>query len=224
MEELDKIGDTFVECFQDAGVFERSSGGTVVETEVIRKENKKWVAIAAGIPEETAKDLFQLNPKRAERACEPVTIIPDGQLSLLFVLRPVTFPIQDSSELDNVTTFSPGKGVPIVQLRHGCFLRMWDIHDEKSRIHSMRWELDNVMARQDPREGWLMQWRRYLTFNPAHPASHLHINAIPFVSDSEENQRMEHSSDELRLGIGMPNPLGLILSLVAWLRALPRKR
>ncbi|HEV3384182.1 MAG TPA: hypothetical protein VG097_05170 [Gemmata sp.] len=219
--ELDKIADTFVECFQDAGVFERSSGGTIVETDVVRKENKKWIVVAAGISEGVANDLFPLNAKRAERACEPVTIIPDGQLSLLLVLRPVSFPIQNLTDLDNVTTFSPGKGVPVVQLRQGSFLRIWDIRDEKSSIHSLRWELDNVQALQDPHESWLTEWRRYLSFNPAHPASHLHINTVPYVPNSEENERIEHSRDELRLGIGVPNPLGLILSIAAWLRALP---
>src|SRR5258708_2794698 len=125
--ELDKIADTFVECFQDAGVFERSSGGTIVETDVVRKENKKWIAVAAGIDHDAANDLFPHNSKRAERASEPVTIIPDGQLSLLLVLRPVSLPFEKATDLENVTTFSPAKGVPFVQLRQGCFLRMWDI-------------------------------------------------------------------------------------------------
>ena len=222
--ELEKIAGAFVECFQDAGVFERSSGGTIVETEVLRKENKKWVVVAAGVAEDEAKEVFPLHSKRTERASEPVTVLPDGQLSLLLILRPVSFPIQNMTELENVTTFSPGKGIPIVQLRQGCFLRIWDIRDGKSRIHSLRWELDNVHALQDPHESWLTEWRRYLTFNPAHPASHLHINAVPRVPNSEEQERIEHSRDELRLGIGVPNPLGLILSIAAWLRALPNEK
>ncbi len=101
---------------------------------------------------------------------------------------------------------------------------MWDIRDEKSKIHSLRWELDNVQALQDPRESWLTEWRRYLGFNPAHPASHLHINAIPFVPNTESNERIEHSPQEIRLGIGVPNPLGLVLSIAAWLRALPKEQ
>jgi len=221
--ELDKIADTFVECFQDAGVFERSSGGTIIETDVIHKDNKKWIVVAAGIGHDAANELFLNNSKRAERASEPVTIVPDGQLSLLFVLRPVHLPFQKATDIDNVTTFSPGKGVPLVQMRKGCFLRMWDVRDAKSKIHSLRWELDNVKALQDPHESWLTEWRRYLSFNPAHPASHLHINAIPFVPNSEDNERIEHSLVELRLGIGVPNPLGLILSLAAWLRAKPKE-
>jgi hypothetical protein len=218
--QLEKIADTFVECFQDAGVFERTSGGTIVETEVVRKDNTKWIVVAAGIAADLANELFPLNSKRADRASEPVTIVPDGQLSVLLILRPVSCPFHDPSDLDNVATFSPGKGVPIVQLRQGCFLRIWDVRDVKSKIHSLRWELDNVRARHDPDESWLMAWRRYLTFNPAHPASHLHINAIPFVPDGE-NERIQHARDELRLGIGVPNPLGLVLSIAAWLRALP---
>ena|SRR5438128_798226 len=221
--ELDKIANTFVGCFQDAGVFERSSGGTIIETDVVRKDNKKWLVVAAGIDHGAAQDLFPHNSKRAERASEPVTIIPDGQLSLLLVLRPVSLPFQKTADLDNVTTFSPGQGVPFVQMRQGCFVRMWDIRDSKSKIHSLRWELDNIQALQDPHEGWLTEWRRYLNFNPAHPASHLHINAVPFVPNAEENERIEHSAEELRLGIGLPNPLGLTLSLASWLRAIPKE-
>lgn len=152
-----------------------------------------------------------------------MTIVPDGQLSLLLVLRPVSLPLQKSADLDNVTTFSPGKGVPLVQMRQGCFLRMWDVRDANTKIHSLRWELDNAQALRDPHESWLREWRRYLSFNPAHPASHLHINAIPFVPNADENARVEHSADELRLGIGIPNPLGLILSIAAWLRAKPKE-
>jgi len=221
--ELDKIANTFVECFQDACVFERSVGGTIIETDVIRKDNKKWIVVAAGIDHDVASDLFQYNAKRADRASEPVTIIPDGQLSLLFVLRPVSLPFERAADIENVTTFSPVKGVALVQMRQGCFLRMWDIHDAKSKIQSLRWELDNVQALQHPHEGWLTEWRRYLGFNPAHPASHLHINAIPFVPNAEDNDRIQHSPEELRLGIGVPNPLGLILSIAAWLRAMPKE-
>jgi hypothetical protein len=220
--ELENIARAFIECFQDAGVFERSAGGTIVETEVLRKENKKWLVVAAGISEEEAKEVFPLNAKRAERASEPVTVLPDGQLSLLLVLRPVSFPIQNTTDHENVAAFSPGKGIPLVQLRQGCFLRIWDIRDEKSRIHSLRWELDNVQSLRAPHESWLTEWRRYLTFNPAHPASHLHINAVPFVPNLDEYERSEDSHDELRLGIGVPNPLGLVLSIAAWLRALSK--
>jgi hypothetical protein len=220
--ELDKIANIFVECFQDAGVFERSSGGTIVETDVIRKENKSWLAVAAGIDQNSANDLFGPNSTRAERACEPVSIVPDGQLSLLLILRPVSVPFQKVIDFDNVATFSPGKGIDLVQMRQGCFVRVWDVRDAKSRIHSLRWELDNVRALQNPHESWLTAWRRYLSFNPAHPASHLHINAIPFIPNAEEPERIEPSREELRLGIGVPNPLGLILSLAAWLRAMPK--
>ena len=220
--DLDKVADTFVECFQDAGVFERSSGGTIIETDVVRKENKKWIVVAAGIGQDVANGLFPHSPSRAERASEPVTIVPDGQLSILLVLRPVALPFQKDIDLENVTNFSPGKGIPFVQLRQGCFLRIWDVRDTKSRIHSLRWELDVVQALQYPREDWLREWRRYLGFNPAHPPSHIHVNAIPFIPNAQENERIEHSADELRLGIGVPNPLGLILSLAAWLRAIPK--
>jgi hypothetical protein len=219
--QVDQIADVFEECFHDAAVFERSVGGTVVETDLIRKENKKWVVVAAGIDFDEAHFYFQNHPKRAERAGEPVRILPQGQLSLLLVVRPVTLPLENLTELENVTTFAPGRGIPLVKLRDGCFIRCWDIQDPDSRVRSLRWELDVQNARSDPHEEWLKHWQRHLHFNPAHSASHLHINAPALVPNAPIDQRIEHAPQELRLGVGVPNPLGLILSLATWLRSMP---
>jgi hypothetical protein len=179
------------------------------------------VVIAAGIDFDDAYSYFQQHPKRAERAGEPVRILPRGQLSLLLVVRPVTLPFEHAAELENVATFAPGCGIPWVQLRDGSFLRCWDIEDPDSRIRSLRWELDAQNARSDPREPWLNTWKRYLNFNPAHAASHLHVNAPALVPNAPVDDRFEHLPQELRLGVGVPNPLGLILSVAAWLRSIP---
>lgn len=218
--QLERIADVFEECFHDAAVFERSVGGTVIETDVVRLENKKWLVVAAGVDVDDAFRYFCDNSKRAERAQEPVRILPQGQLSLLLVVRSVMPPLENAAELQNVTTFAPGRDIPLVQIRDGSFVRCWDIDDPEGRIRTLRWELDIQEASKDPHEEWLNSWRRHLTFNPAHSASHLHVNAPAIIPNAPKDARIEHSSRELRLGVGLPNPLGLILSLAAWLRSL----
>ena len=219
--QLDQIADLFEECFHDAAVFERSAGGAVVETDVIRIEKRMWVVIAAGIGVDEAYRYFREHPKRAERSQEPVRVLPQGQLSLLMVLRSVTVPFENVRELENVTTFAPGHGIPLVQIRDGSFIRCRDIPDSDSRVRTLRWELDIQNARSDPHEVWLNNWKRHLNFNPAHSASHLHVNAPAIVPNAPIDERIEHSPQELRLGVGVPNPLGLILSLATWLRSMP---
>jgi hypothetical protein len=218
--QFDEISTLFDRCFCDACVFERSVGGTVVETDVIRLESKKWLVIAAGIGVDEAYRYFRDHPRRAERAQEPVTILPEGQLSLLIVVRPVTAPFADVGELTNVTALAPGCGFPLVQVCDGSFIRCWDIPD--SRVRTLRWELDIQNARSDPHEAWLNRWKRHLDFNPAHCASHLHLNAPSIAPNALVDERIEHSPQELRLGVGVPNPLAFILSLATWLRSLRR--
>jgi hypothetical protein len=219
--QLEEISRLFVASFHDAAVFERSTGGTVVETDVIKKENKNWVVIAAGVGFDDAHAYFRSNPKRAERAQEPVTILPHGRLSLLIVVRAVKPPFESIQELENVAVFAPGSGVPLVQVRDGSFMRCWDIRDPDARVRTLRWEMDIPNARSDPYEAWLNQWKLHLDFNPAHSASHLHINADAIDPNAPIDDRIEHSSRELRLGVGVPNPLGLVLSLATWLRSIP---
>jgi hypothetical protein len=219
--QLDQIADLFDKCFHDATVFERSTGGAVVETDVIRLEKKKWVVVAAGIEAEEAYRYFPDNSKRAERAVEPVEILPRGRLSLLIVVRSVRSSVENVAELDNVTAFALGYDIPLVQVRDGSFIRCWDIQDPDSRLHLLRWELDIQSARSDPHEEWLNNWKQHLNFNPAHSASHLHINAPAIVPNEPVAERIEHPPHELRLGVGVPNPLGLILSVATWLRSMP---
>lgn len=223
MIQLEQIAAIFEECFRDAAVFERSVGGAVVETDVLRKEGKKWAVVAAGVDFDEAYTFFPDHPKRAERAGEPVRILPSGQLSMLIVARPITTD-ELTQDAENVATFAPARGIPFVRIRDGSFLRCWDITDPDRRVRSLRWELDSQYARSDPSEEWLGEWKRYVGFNPAHSASHLHINAPAFVPNAPIDDRIEHSLGELRLGVGTPNPLGLVLSLAAWLRSLPIER
>src|SRR5437016_5555073 len=115
--EIDQISGIFVECFQNSAVFERAAGGTVIETEIVKKDNKKWVVIAAGIHPSLAETYFPASPGRAERSTEPVTIVPSGRLSVLFVLRPISIALEEIAHLENIAAFAPGKGIPFVQIR-----------------------------------------------------------------------------------------------------------
>jgi hypothetical protein len=138
-------------------------------------------------------------------------------MSLLLVVRPVRPPFSSLTDLENVSTFAPAENLPFVKIRDGSYLRCWDLNDSDRRVQSLRWELDAQQSRTDPIEPWLREWKQYVGFNPAHSPSHLHINAPAFMPNALDD-RIEHSAEELRLGIGVPNPLCLILSLAAWLR------
>ncbi|MDA1014040.1 MAG: hypothetical protein O3A00_06255 [Planctomycetota bacterium] len=61
-------------------------------------------------------------------------------------------------------------------------------------------------------------WKDALAFNPAHPPSHLHINQTPLDEYESLRDAGTHSPAELRLTVGVPNPLALILSVAAWKR------
>lgn len=199
--QLDQIAKVFEECFQDAAVFERSDG-TVVEIDLFKKEQQDWVVVAAGVDFDEAYSYFPNNRKRAERAGEPIRILPHGRLSVLIVVRPVAGPCDNSPQLENVTAFAPGRGVPWVQVRDHSYVRCWDIRDPDSRVQSLRWELDIQNSLSDPHEVWLNDWKRHLQRNPAHSPSHLHINAPAFVPNAPTDERIEHSLQELRLCVG----------------------
>lgn len=215
---LEEISRTFEKCIRDAGVFERDvPGGSLAETEVIRIENKKWVAIAAGIGREDADALYPVSSKRARRATTPVNVVGGGQASFLFVVRPV--PQEElGSPTQVVTPFLPRGRVPFIEIRQRTFLRLWELKPGEARLASFRWEVDPLASSKEPIEEWLREWIRELAFNPAHAPSHVHFNSPPLPPDSEADSRAEHSPQELRLAVGGANPLALILSLASWIR------
>jgi len=215
---LEEISRAFEACVREAGVFERDvPGGSLVEADVLRKENKSWVAVAAGIGREDADALYPVSSKRARRATTPVNVLGGGQASFLFVVRPV--PQEDlRSPTQLVTPFLPRGCVPFVEIRQGAFLRLWGLNPGEARLASFRWELDSLASSKEPLEEWLREWDRELGFNPTHAPSHVHVNSPPLPPDSGADSRAEHSPQELRLAVGAANPLALILSLACWIR------
>ncbi len=215
---FDKIQKQFVSCFADAGVFARdSASGTFFEIEKIRKGKQDWLAVAAGVSESLAKKCFPNSAGRQQRAELPVNIMGGGQLSFAFILRSIGSAELNETNAEFVTTFAPRRGIPFIQLQNS-FFRLSDLPVNNSRLDHLRWELDTANAFQQPHESWLHPWKDALSFNPAHPPSHLHINQMPFDNYKTIRDASVHSPAELRLAVGVPNPLALILSVAAWKR------
>lgn len=215
---LDDVSRVFTACMHNALVFERdvqSSG--LFEAEVVKKEKKTWLAVAAGVTEEESWKVFPAHPARAERATIPLNILGGGQAAFLFVLRPMQFPIEKPSTFGHVTHFAPRDDIPLVEIREAYF-RLSNLPGDDNRLNHLRWELDFATGRDDPMEEWLRPWMSRIQYNPAHPPSHIHFNAPPVDAESIGRNRSDHSPSELRLAVGIPNPLAMILSLAVWIR------
>lgn len=215
---LEDVKRIFVACMRDAQVFDRDvANKNLFEVDSLKKENKGWLALAAGITEDESAVLFPANPSRAERATIPLNVCGGGQLSFFFVLRPLALPIEDLATFSRAAHFAPGDGIPLVEIRDAS-IRVSNLPEGDNRLNHLRWELDLPTASRDPLETWLRPWARRLNFNPAHAPSHIHFNAPPLDTESVAFDRGEHSSAELRLAVGIPNPLALILSIAAWIQ------
>jgi hypothetical protein len=214
-----RLMELFPECFRAAGIFEREvPGASIVEIDVLPK-TRDWVAIAAGITEREAAELFRGDSSRASRAQTPIRITLGGQLSALFVVRcfdPAQMPLPT---LPLVTCFAPGRGIPFVEIRPGSYFRPSGFSGRQIVVDNFRWELDVSESQNDPIEGWLTQWKGFLGHNPAHPPSHLHMNTPIIDRTVGRRQRPDPTTSDLRLAVGLPNPLALILSFAGWLRA-----
>ncbi len=219
---LQRIADLFVACFQDAGVFKRQvPGASLIEAAECELDRKQWVVVCAGLSDSEAGVYFRKEPGRRDRALTPLTVTGGGQLSFAFVVRPFDRGRESAPEPPGVAPFAPGEGLAFVELRQGSFFRASNLEGNDIGVEHLRWELDVPGSLQQPREAWLRKWKIILGHNPAHSASHLHINSPPLDPSGSSEHRGEHSAADLRLGVGPPNPLALILSFAAWLRAGP---
>ena len=215
---LDDLSRVFAACMRDAQVFERDvPGGSLFEVERLRKENKNWLAVAAGITREESSVVFPANPARRERATIPLNILGGGQASFFYILRPLRFPIEQPSTFTLAAHFAPRDDIPLVEIREAYF-RLSNLPGDDNRLNHLRWELDSRTGHEEPKEEWLRPWMRRIQCNPAHPPSHIHFNAPPVDAESIGRDRPNHGRSELRLAVGVPNPLAMILSLAAWIR------
>lgn len=220
--DLQRVADLIEACFRDAGVFSRQTvGAGLIEAEVCTIERARWLVACAGIGEADAANYFKGHPGKQDRAVSPLRTSDSGQLSFLFVVRPFEF----GTAVDlppGVTDFAPGNQIPYVEYRNGSFFRASNLDGGEIGVEHFRWELDIPKAHTQPREEWLRKWFTILGENPAHPASHLHVNSPP-LEEGASKRRDEYSGDDLRLAVAPPNPLALVLSFAAWLRAGPSR-
>jgi hypothetical protein len=199
-------------CLRQAGVFGRSvDGAQLLENEMIEKAGRKWILLAAGISDGEAHALISAEHKQ-ERAAVPIEISPDGTLSILLILRPLE---ADSRAAHGAYTTDFSSDVGQVELYQGCYVRVDGL--SSPAIQQIRWELDPVAGHKPPIEEWLRPWAQIIGCNPGHPPSHWHVNSPPIELPGRRQRQRLANPPELRLAVGLPNPLLLILSLANWL-------
>jgi hypothetical protein len=200
-------------CLQQAGAFERQvDGAHLFENEITERAKKNWLVVAAGVSDGEACEFFS-DKQKQERALVPIQISPSGMISLLLIVRP----LRGDDSLEDVrytTDFSTDVGR--VELYQGCYVRVDDL--ASPTIQQIRWELDPVEGHKPPIEPWLRPWARLIGCNPGHAPSHWHVNSPPIEVPGRRQRRRVANPPELRLAIGLPNPLLLMLSLANWLR------
>ncbi|RJP33791.1 MAG: hypothetical protein C4527_03695 [Candidatus Omnitrophota bacterium] len=214
---LDSIKSIFSKCLDDCAVFHRpDSDGRLFESEVIHKEDKHWLVMAAGLCESEARKWFSSNNQRAENALHPLRFKHACEISFLFIVRPISEERSQFNPLKLIVPFAVQHQIPYLEINQ-AYIRMWDFPDNPHKLLNLRWEWDARPAANHPYENWLKEWTHDIGFNPAHPSSHLHINTKrldPFTL------RAGDLFGDLRLAIGHPNPLALIFSIAVWLRSL----
>lgn len=214
----EQVSRTIVDCFNDAGIYRRSENRPIVETEVAMIDSRQWVVAAAGLDTSNAERYFGSQTNRADRVREAVSIQPQGRLEILFILRPVDPANEQITNPDRIVRFAPGRHIPFVEVGDGSFLRFDDLPDTHVPFHSLRWELDERSSHQRPLELWLTDWYEAFYQNPAHPAAHLHVDSLSNQS-TKRTRSSASSQPELRLAMGIPNPLAMIMSVAVRLRS-----
>jgi len=210
------IKNIFMECFNDSLIFKRpDTDGNFFEIGDLRKDQKLWLVLGAGLNESDAQDLFRGHPKKTQNASYPIRFDPDGKISLLFVVRPLEQIPNEDTSLKLIVPFAFNKGIPYLEMRQ-AHIRVRDLPENSHNLRNLRWEWDIQSSVNQPWERWLRSWQEDIGFNPAHPPSHLHLNTEPPIPDD----RPTDSRSDLRLAIGKPNPLALIFSIAVWLRAI----
>lgn len=219
-ERMNQIQNLFERCFCEALVFKRQEhGGAFFETEVINKDHKDWLVLAAGLDQKIASRFFSGNPGKIRRASIPIRYKNACEISFLFMMHPLTDSEPKTALLKLITPLSTDSDAPWVEIRQAYF-KIDGIPNNEHRLFNLRWEWDTKESQSPPFEKWLTPWKNKLGYNPAHSPSHLHINCADNDVDELRDPRAGDTSHELRLAMGLHNPLALILSFAVWLRTL----
>jgi hypothetical protein len=210
------IEDTIFECLHSSGTFKRAIPDIpILEVNDIMKDNKRWIVFAAGIGPIEANELFAGDNKRKERSKLPLLSNNDTSVSIKLIIRPFESESISIKELPFVTAFAPKRGLPLIELR-SAKIKFEGIPKNDHGLQNLRWDFDPINSFNEPVEKWLISWYKDIGFNPVHCYSHLHMNYTP-ISETENNKRAGDAVSGLRLTVGTPNPISLILSLSTWL-------
>ncbi|MCX7047264.1 MAG: hypothetical protein NTX50_17470 [Candidatus Sumerlaeota bacterium] len=114
--ELDDLTRIFEQSLSEAGFERPEYSGGLFEANIIRKDNREWLVVAAGINEAEAAELFPHHKNQAAKASAPLRLGRTCYFSLLFVVRP--FELNSSQIIgDWLFPFAPGDGFPHVEMR-----------------------------------------------------------------------------------------------------------
>ncbi len=218
---LERMNEIFEQCLTEAVIFTRAvPDGSLAEIELSRdRDGSLWSTIAAGISEESAERYFKRGSRQARDATIPLQAIGGGQAQIFLKMRPVPWPNSHPKGARFLASYAPGE-IPLVEIAKGRISLDFDVPDSRLGLFNLRWEVDPAGAGRPPREDWLRGWWEILgNINPAHPSSHPHFNSQPRAPAGERSWGWdEPAENDLRLAIGDPNPLALLLSVATWIR------
>lgn len=210
----ENVRNALRQCLAEAEVFTPTNeAGHFFESDIVNG----WLCVAAGIDGQRIQRYFPKNNAKQCRSETGIQIEGGGKLSFALKVRQFD-PVDFNDQIGNrIASFAPGRDVPYIELNDG-FIHLQDMSRGDENVGHLRWDFDASNAYQQPQEAWLSSWMTIIGFNPAHPVSHLHINQTPLDHYHSSRDAQTHSPDELRLAIGVPNPLAMFMSIAAWLR------
>ena len=211
--QFDRIQRHLEGCLLQSGVFERRVEGR--SSLMLRSWRSTPRLGCLWRQESRNRSRASLSNPTVGIATIPMQIAPQGQASILLLVRPR--PSSDSGNRGRfVTEFSLDVGE--IELSQGSYIRVDNI--ESPAIRQIRWELDPVEGYKCPVEPWLRRWKEIVGCNPAHPPSHWHINSPPIQEPGRRGETRVVTPPELRIAGGLPNPLLLLLSIANWLKSM----
>lgn len=201
-------------CLYESGVFSREvGGGSLIDSAIVTRESRKWLAMCAGVDAGIAGDCLD-TPSKRDRAVSELKVVPVGTATVFLVIRPIDR-LEDGDPRHVVTNFA--NDVNMVEIRAGRIRIDTPIANP---VFEVRWEFDPGNGYGHPQEPWLRSWKTTLGCNPAHAPSHMHLNSLPRETVGRRMKDAVISPDPLRLAVGLPNPLLLLLSISNWLRGM----
>lgn len=215
--------ETFVDlvqcAFRESGVFQREGSHDLLTAEALTVSGRRYVALLAGSANARHRALHANDSRRHELNTFPLRLRGNGEVDVCIVARP----LEDSDEAapdEHPAPFAPTEQLPWVAVRE-FHVRVFDLAENDLGVRCLRIEYDARSAAAPAQERWLRDWHRILGDNPAHSRWHVHVNS---GDDAQGTLRGEFTDNDLRLAIGAPNPLTLVLSFAAWYQHVLRQQ